>query len=490
MGYARLSERRFLASLALGLSLAAWAVPRESRPLEGTASAELDEESMDLALRVRLGPASAFGLRIGAEAELVEAKAFLELGEGGGSSLAFGPASPAGALRFLLDPASAAALSAGPPVSVDGSLEAGRAALMIGSEGLRAFAIGESDGAEAMVLRAAAAGIAVGGSGRLFAWSALADASSRDGEEGGGGWSPEPRPDSGGTLAHAAILARRAMEGGEARAAIAASTGALEGTGLAARVQARGTAGPVSLNLSIGACGAAYRGLFGEAPRDALRCRAEARLALRRSASLSAAAELFAERSGRLTAPSWGSSGSLSAKVPVDEGVSCSFEGIARADPPAAGGDAADLGAAAGLSSAKVSMAIARRSEAPLGGATRSSLRASAEWKRVEEGIAMEGFGLTADFSRDNGERWPSAAARLALDFPVESGSALVARGWLEASLPLGASQPPGPGFRPGTSRRISIRLDLPAAGIALVPLAQGEAAPAFSASIAYRASL
>jgi hypothetical protein len=478
MGYARLSERRFLASLALGLSLAAWAAPSESRPLEGTASAELDEESMDLALRVRLGSASTFGLRIGAEAELVEARAFLELGEGGGPSLAFGPASPAGALRFLLDPASAAALSAGPPVSIDGSLEAGRAALMIGSEGLRAFAIGETDGAEAIVPRAAAAGIAVGGSYRGFAWSALADASSRDGEEGGGGWSPEPRPDSGGTLAHAAILARRATMGGEARAAIAASTGALEGTGLAARVQARGTAGPISLNLSLGACGAAYRGLFGEAPRDSLRCRTEARLALRRSASLSAAWEGVAERTGRLTSPSWGSSGSLSATVPVDEGLSCSIGGIARSDPPAAG-----------LSSAELSMAIARRSEAPLGGATRSSLRASAEWKRGEEGIAMEGCGLTADFSRDNGERWPSAAARLALDFPVESGSALVARGWLEASLPLGPGFRPDAGSLPAASRRISIRLDLPATGIALVPLAHGEAAPAPSASIAYRAS-
>jgi hypothetical protein len=487
MRFPRLAARRSLVPLALGLSLAAWAASPESHPVQGSASAELDGEGMELGLRIRPGPASAFGLRLEAEAEAAEARLFLALGDDGGPFLAFGPATPAGALRFIIDPASSTALAAGLPVDIDASMRAGRAALIVGTGPVRAFAVGESDGplfsfraaglagepeeAPALPPRAAAAGIAVGGSGRGFAWSAVADASSRDGEEGGGGWSPDPRPDPGGMLAHAAFAASRRAGRGEARAAIAASAGRLEGTGLAAKVQARGSAGPISLDLSMGACGAAYRGLFGDAPADAFRGRAEARLALRRSASVSVSLEGFAERNGWLTAPSWGSSGSLSAAVPVDEGLSCSVRGTARADPRGGG------------SSAELSMALARRREDSRGNATRASLLASASWEDGAEGIAMEALELRADFSRDNVGRWPSAASRLELGLPTGPGSPVVARGWLEASLPL------GPGFRRGTSRRISIRLDLPSAGVDLVPLAEGKAAPAFAASIAYRAS-
>jgi hypothetical protein len=483
-------ERRALAGLALGIALAAGAAAQDTGGKPGAASLEIGAEELSARIGIPLGASSGFGFRIDADSEAAEARAFLELGSGVGGRpvLAAGPGAPAGAARFILDPASPATLSPGPPIAIDRSMGSGRAAMALGSGRLFAFAIGEAEeplvsarfpglrdeGGEAVTAgraEALAAGLVLYGPGARGGWSVLVDASSREPEGGGEGWSPDPPPERGGTILHAAFVARRKGDGGEAGVAIAASAGRLDGSALAARVQARGEAGPISLNVSIGAAGPGYRGLFGEFPAAAFLSRIEAKLRLRRSSSVSLIREDRAEREGRLSAPAWGSSDSIEASIAIKEGLSCALSGKLRREPP----DAQAGSGAPAIPSGELSLSVSRRAGGS--GTTRSKLGASVGWKGGEAGARL---GLDASFARDNGESWPSIELGLKADFPGagDAASAPSVRGSLEIAFPL------------GPTRELSLDLALPSGGLALAPTAKEGTAPSVEVSIVYRASL
>ena len=251
-----------LAIASLCCSRGAWAA--------GSASVGLGREELGVELALEPGASSRMGLSLDAEAESARLRAFLELGlgEGGQAALSIGPASPEGCLRFILDPLSAAALSAALPLRIDRSMESGRGAVSVGTARLSAFAIASGGGsplsvgiagagpgapAESSRIEAAALGVAARGSIAGSSWAAAADASSRPPDGGGDGWKPDRPSDIGGRVAHAAFLARRDLGAASASAAFALSAGALAGPALAAKLQAERRLGPVSLNASIGA---------------------------------------------------------------------------------------------------------------------------------------------------------------------------------------------------------------------------------------------
>jgi len=498
---ARAWPPRTTLALVLIFALASDPESQEAEGLPGSAWMELGSGEISARLGFEPGGASGFGLRLDADAEAAEARAFVELGSdrAGRPFLAAGPGTPAGALRFVLDPTSPATLSPGLPIVVDRGMESGRAALRVGAGLVQSFAIAEAEGplfsARLSGLKAeettaesgpsgAAVGLALGGAYSGGEWSALVDASSRASEEGGEGWSPEPRPDRGGTVFHAAIVARRSTGSGDAGAAIAASAGALEGSGLAARVQAAGRIGPVSLNASFGAASAAYRDLFGSPPDDLVRGKVEARFALRRSSSISISREAYAERDGELTAPSWGHSDSIAFRIAVREGLSCALAGALLREPP----DRDALAAARpGDSSGKLALSVSRRVDeaaSPRAGAravgtTRSKAEAALRWKDEGAGGRLDGLDLAVSFRRDNGAGWPSLGLDLKAGLMGEGDPLAVpiVYGRLGIGVPL------------GSSRELSLEVSLPSGGVALALLPKGAAAPAAEVSIGYRAS-
>ncbi len=288
----------------------------------GRASFDLDGSSMQA--RILLGEAegSRLGLAMAADGRLAELRGLFCLrsrGEGPQASLLAGPGSAAGPVRLLADPTSfSPGFRLGPPAEADPSLEsatsviaceAGPVALfalargsspglLVARPGPASLSSRDGPGSKGSVFETAAGGFCLGPRGEEGGWALVGASSLRRGRKGGDGWRPDPPPDAGGQVLVSGLVAERRWQGGRSSAGAELSWGRLEGPGIAARLEAEAGLGFLALRVAAGAAAESFRNLYGEESARRLGLACDARLALRRSAFLSAAYRLESPRSG------------------------------------------------------------------------------------------------------------------------------------------------------------------------------------------------
>jgi len=250
-------------------------------------------------------------------------------------SLTAGPGSASGSLRLLADPSSLTALSPGPLVGLDRSLGSRSAILGLEAGPISIFGIAQGRGPFAFASRsgglagtersigAAAGGLSLRRTTDEYRLEALAAASYAGNAAPASGWRPDPYtsldPGSGGgalPLAQGAVIVEREEGRGRALAAVSGSYGSLAGPALAFRLEAREIAGPLDLSLRAAAADPAFRALFGKREESLAGAAADARLAFRRSGSVSASVETAAAGRGRRYAPQWGEASALKLVLP------------------------------------------------------------------------------------------------------------------------------------------------------------------------------
>lgn len=400
-----------------------------------TASAEASLGPGALALRLSLDGASAHaGLGLEAKEEEMGIVGALSLASADDRSarLVAGPGSASGAARLLVDPTSPSPLSSGPPVELDASLQSRSSVLGLSSESAALFAIAEGRGIE-RDLHAAALGLSFGLDGAAGGLSGVVAASCDGPATESSGWRPDPSAspsmiaaDGERPMASAGLVAQRRGPSGSSLAALAASYGRLAGLGLALRLESRERAGPLSLSVAAGAAGSSFRQLSGPRQGRLFEAAAEARLALRRAASIGAAVEVMAEGAGLSYAPSWGRKGSLRLILPI-LGAARVFDARLEAESPAGG--AALGGLSCALSSAAASLGASLRWDDALAG-VKLSLRTRLAY---EGGLPELGLDLALELlDKGKAESPVKATGGLRLDLPLRPGSSVL----LEAALP------------------------------------------------------
>ncbi len=460
----------------------------------GSLSAELCEDSLSFRFSADEGPPTPrFAAGLDSGAGTYDLSACLSIASGSpagaglprGLGLSAGTGSVEGSLRFLADPGSPSFLADGYPVILDYSLRSRSAVLRLDAGPLCLFAAQKGEGAFSFASGPDAGrrepGPAAGGASLRWGFGesrleALAAASYGDGPSEGSGWaaslssSPALDPSDGSPLAQAALLWSRDGDGGDALCAGAFSYGRLFGPGLAARLEARESAGPLSLRLLASAASPRYRALFAERQDRLAAACAEARLAMRRSSSLGLSFSEEAMSRGLFYSPSWDGKAALDLVLPLGAKPGRLFE--TKLSLPLAAADEAGEGS--------WSVLLRKKSRSP-SASTSSSLEASILWSDTFGGLSL-------DFSaRAAGEGGlPAIALDLSLELFAEGSAAspVIAEGWIELSLPW------------GSSGSLSLKASLPEAGTVLAPVlsasrsAGAESGRAFALSLGYEARI
>jgi hypothetical protein len=248
---------------------------------------------------------------------------------------------------------------------------------------------------------------------------------------------------------------------GSALAAVSGSYGRLAGPALAFRLESRETAGPFDLRFRASAASPAFRALFGKLEERLAGAAAEARLAMRRAAFLSARVEAEAMGQGLRYAPQWGEAAALKLVLPVGIEAGRVFESKieARRSPEGVDGGSWAL--------------EVKRGNAEEGGA--ASVIATVDWEQQAAQDLVLGLATTAAAK--------GGLPSLGLDLGIElfdggsSASPVVAKGGASVTFPWG---------RTGS---LELDADLPEKGIALEPVLEGSAAPSFVFRLRYKAS-
>jgi hypothetical protein len=300
-----------------------------------------------------------------------------------------------------------------------------------------------------------------------FHLEALASASYADAGVPALGWRPDYYASpalhaarGGEAFAEASLVAEKLREGGSALAAVSGSYGSLAGPALAFRLESREASGPLELRLRAAAANPAFHALFGKCERRLAGAAAEARLAMRRTSSISASVEAEAEGQGLRYAPLWGESAAFKLVLPLGIEADRFFESKLEARRPAEGGRDG-------------SWAIAiKRGRSDEGGA--ADLDAALSWDAKVENLVV---GLSTSLAAEGGV--PSLGMELDLELFDQGSSAapVLAKGGASVVVPWG---------RAGC---LELDVDLPQAGIVLAPAIEGATAPPFSFRLRYKAS-
>jgi len=461
----------------------------DAAPL-GSASLSLGAD--ELYARLFLGGESSYlGLDFEAQDEAAGLGACISLGSyrEKGAGIVAGPGSASGDARVLIDPTSPTALSTGPLVELDRSFQSRCAVLGLGAGPLSFFGLAkgkgpivfaarsgpaaqaeaEKDGA-ARELSAAAAGLSFGYSGpEGLALRALAAASYGGGPAAPSGWRPDPSAapafnagDDSLARLSAGLIAERSELHKASLFALAASYGRLAGPGIALRLESRKTKGPFSLRIAAGASSPNFRELAGPRQERLLDACAEARLAMRRSSSLSASIETQAKGASLLYAPTWGNKGSLKLSLPVGAEDSL-LETRLDADSPSEG-----------VRGGSWSFALIRKSEAE---SAESSMRfgGSLRW---DSSLALFGLDLKTEITGEGGLPALGLELSLVLFDKGKLDSPVIATGGASLEFPFGA----------GAS--LELEASLPEKGIILAPSNRESKAAPLVFCLRYRALL
>lgn len=436
-------------------------------------------------MRLKLDKGPSFiglGLDSGEDGAFLEGCLYLAADPDYGPSLAAGPGSASGSLRFLVDPTSLTALHPGAPIALDRSLDSRSAVVGLRAGPLSLFGIALGEGPFAFASREEAAkrgmGATAGGLslclGRPdFRVEALAAASYAKAASAASGWQPDPysspalvSSDVSLPLAEGALIVEKLGDSGSALAAVSGSYGRLDGPALSFRLDSREMAGPLDLRLRAAAASPAFRALFGTPQQRLASAVAEARLAMRRASSLSASVEAEAAGQGLRYAPRWGEAAALRLVLPLGLGSGRVFEAEAEArrSPEGLGGG---------------SWALAvKRGQAEKGGA--ASVGATLRWGQTARDLVIR---LSTAAAAKGGLPFLGLDLGLELFDGGSSTSPVLAKGGASVAVPW------------GRSGSLELDADLPEKGIVLEPrLAspggrEGPSAPSLVWSLRYKAS-
>jgi hypothetical protein len=447
--------------------------PEAGDTIRGSLSSTLYSDSMAMRLGLRGGSSYlGLGLDSGEDGSCLQGCLYLSSLPERNLSLAAGPGSASGSLRLLVDPTSLTALSPGPLVEVDRSLSSRSAVLGLCDGPFSFFGIAEGRGAFAFASRrespagaprsmgAGAGGFSLHRESAGLRFEALAAASYAGPAASSSGWRPDPYPAcepcagaGAAALADGALIVERAGEKGRAIAAVSGSYGRLSGPALAFRLETRAIAGPFDLGLRAAAGDPAFRSLFAKSEERLASAAAEARLAFRRSGSVSASVETEAAGRGRRYAPLWGKASALKLLLPFGAESPRSLE--------------AELGwrrSPEGIAGGACALAL-NRGRAEEGGA--ASLSAALAWEEAFEGLTAK---LSTRVASGLGLPFLDLDIGLKLFDRGSAASPVLAKGGIAVCVPWGGAG------------SLELDADLPEEGIGLEPIFASRGGPSRSA--------
>ena len=430
-------------------------VAAEEPNAEGRLAFSLTGDCLEALVNRRWGYENYGGISFSADEEGAEIKGGFSLvvddGDGEGERpstfIAAGPGRASGCVRFLSEPLGFGSVAThGGAVALDSSLASATVVLGAGAKGISAFALAKGSEAglilrrgtselgsqELVAPRLASAGIEYDRQDGVGRWSSALATTLRSGSAGGGGWEPKPPPESPGLVLLGALAREWRNPWGSTWFGLAASAGALEGPGLAARLEAEARQGPFLLRLAAAEAGMGFRSLSGSPPDRSLAIAADIRLALRRATALGIALRLESPRLWAIAPPRFGSSARFSLTLPLGESALVPRLEIARQP-----GEEHETGLGLALKKAHRDWGTDFDLSFGLGGETGlKNLKASLSSRAERFGPGRKlGFGLELGLScLEGGERAAPVRATFELSFSVRLPSD--AELWIKAASP------------------------------------------------------